>query len=87
MRLGNKGQSTTAIMGLIVFAVLLMILSKVFSSVENSFTVASSTSEAAYAKGNASNNTWASVQLSTVGPIVMGAVVILGIVGLLYRAR
>ena len=81
----NKGK--VELMGLIVFAVLLMVLIKVFGSVEGTINIASSTSEAAYAKGNASTNSWSAVQLSSVAPIIIGAVLVLSIIGMLYSRR
>jgi len=87
MKLHGKNKGQIELMGLVVFAVLLMVLIKVFSSVETSISLASSTSEAAYAKGNTSTNTWSSIQLSGVAPVIIGAVIILGIIGMLYSRR
>jgi len=85
MRLGNKGKAE--VMSLVVFAVLLLVLVNVYSSIDNSISIPSTSTEAVYARQNQTNNTWSAIQLAGVGPIIIGAVLILGILGLLYSRR
>lgn len=80
-----KNKGNMQLIGLVIFSVTLMVLVLSFSKIENAISVGAG--EPGYAKGNTSNNTWAAVQLTTVAPIIIGAVLILGIIGLLYRAR
>ena len=81
----QKNKGNVQLIGLVVFSVTLMVLILTFSKIEGSISVGAG--EATYAKQNASNNTWSAVQLSTVGPIIIGAVLVLSIIGLLYSRR
>jgi len=79
----NKGNAQ--LIGLVVFAVTLLVLTLTYEKIDTSVSV--SGTEATYAKQNVTNNTWSAVQLAGVGPIIIGAVLILGIIGLLYSRR
>lgn len=74
------------VISLIVFAVMVIIGVIVYSSIDSSMG-SSLTGAALAAKGNTTANTYSAFNLVAVGPIIFGAVIILGIVGLLYMRR
>jgi len=59
----------------------------VYYAIDSSFSATSLTGAAGAAKGNVSANTYSAFNLVSVGPIIFGAVIILGIVGMLYMRR
>ena len=75
------------ILSLIVFSVLVLVGIVIFNSISGSTANLGSTTQSRMAIGNVSANTWGAFNLVSVGPIIFGAVVILGIVGLLYLRR
>lgn len=75
------------VISLIIFAVMVIVGVVVYSSIDTSFSATSLTGGAAAARGNTSVNTYGAFQLVSVGPIIFGAVIILGIVGMLYMKR
>lgn len=75
------------VISLIIFAVMVIVGVVVYSSIDTSFSATSLTGAAGAAKGNVSANTYGAFNLVSVGPIIFGAVIILGIVGMLYMRR
>ena len=77
------------VMSLVVFAVLVAVGIIVFNSISTSSTttLASATTATRMIAGNMTANTYSGFQLVSVGPIIFGAVIILGIVGALYLRR
>ena len=75
------------VMSLLVFAVLLMTGIVIYSSISDSTSGLGSNTAADMAIGNVSANTWGAFGLVSVGPIIFGAVIIFGIVGMLYMRR
>jgi hypothetical protein len=75
------------VMSLILFAVTVLVAVVIFSSLDTSTANLASTTVATRAIGNTSVNVYSAMQLISVGPIIFGAVIILGIVGMLYLRR
>ena len=75
------------VISLIIFSVMVIVGVVVYSSIDTSFSATSLTGEAAAAAANVSANTYGAFNLVSVGPIIFGAVIILGIVGMLYLKR
>ena len=86
-RLTEIKREQEGVMSLLVFAVLLMTGIVIYSSIRDSTTSLGSTTAADMAIGNVSANTWGAFSLVSVGPIIFGAVIILGIVSMLYLKR
>jgi len=74
-------KAQVGVISLIVFAVMVIVGVIVYDSINTSFTA---TGSALAVKNNVSANTFSAFNLVAVGPIIFGAVIILGIVGLLY---
>jgi hypothetical protein len=74
------------VVSFLVFAVVVIVAVLVFSNIEQSFTSGLTTAGTA-AKNNVTANTYSAFNLVAVGPIIFGAVIILGIVGMLYMRR
>ena len=75
------------VISLIIFAVMVIVGVTVYYSIDSSFSATTLTGAASAAKGNVSANTYSAFNLVSVGPIIFGAVIILGIVGMLYLRR
>ena len=77
------------VMSLIIFSVLVLVGIVIFNSISISTSnINLGTTTAATASiGNVTGNTWGAMNLISVGPIIFGAVIILGIVGMLYLKR
>lgn len=75
------------VVSLLIFAVVLVVGITVYASINTSTANIATTTVADMAIGNVSSNTNSAFQLISVGPIIYGAVIILGIVGLLYLRR
>jgi len=84
-----KRQQAGGVMSIIVFSILVIVGVIMMNSVSNSTStlIPSSSTTANMVAGNISANTYSAFQLTSVGPIVLGAVMILGIVGMLYLKR
>ena len=81
-------QQGIGIVSLIAFSVMVIVGIVVYSSIDSVFaTVTTSSDGAASAIGNVSQNTYGAFNLVSVGPIIFGAVIILGIVGMLYMRQ
>ncbi len=80
--LGQKGQQM-GVIGFLLFAVTVIVGVIVFSNIDTSLTTGLTTAGEA-AKDNVTQNTYSAFNLVAVGPIIFGAVIILGIVGMLY---
>ena len=88
MKLRNKGASQVgAVIAFLIFAILVMVTINVFSIFDTTASALSATTAAAAARDNVTVNTYSAFNLVAVGPIIYGAVIILGIVGLLYSRR
>lgn len=74
------------IISFLVFSVMVIVGVLVFSNIANSFS-GSLTGAGAAAVGNVTANTYSAFNLVAVGPIIFGAVIVLGIVGMLYMRR
>jgi len=83
--LGRKGQQM-GVIGFLLFAVTVIVGVIVFSNIDQSMTSGLTTAGTA-AKANVTANTYSAFNLVAVGPIIFGAVIILGIVGMLYSRR
>ena len=84
----KKGQASTGLTNLLIFAVLALVAIKTFGMIDTqTASVTPSTSTAAYnaARGNFSGNTYAAYQTLSVGPTVIAAVAVLGVVLLLTQ--
>jgi hypothetical protein len=80
MKLRNRGM--TAI-DLVYFAIVVIIGVAIFSGVDTSIGVSGWSTPAAAAKQNVSANVYSGFQTISSGPVIIAAVVILGIVGML----
>jgi len=84
-KMKNKGQGMSSVVGFVAFAILIMVGSIVFSSFDTSASsLLSSNTAASAATANLSANTYNAFNMVSIGPIIYGAVIILGLVGLLY---
>ena len=85
----NKGQGMTSVVGFVAFAILVIIGAIVFSSFDASASsLLASNTAALAATANVTANTYNAFNIVSIGPIIYGAVIILGLVGLLYlRSR
>jgi predicted ABC-type sugar transport system permease subunit len=85
MKLRNKGM--TAI-DLVYFAVVVIVGVSIFQSFDSTTqTLTSSSTVARLAAGNVSANTYSGFQTISSGPVIIAAVVILGIVGMLMMRK
>lgn len=84
MELKETKSQQMGIITMIAVAVVIIVGVVVFSAIDTSFNTASLTASAAASKGNVTANTYAGFNLVSVAPIILAAVVILGIVALLY---
>lgn len=75
------------VVSMLVFAVVVIVGITVYSSINDSTANIATTTVADMVIGNTSANTNSAFNLVAVGPIIYGAVIILGIVGLLYLRR
>ena len=87
--LKGKGQASAGAVNLLVFATLGIVSVLIYGQFDNMATTSlSATTAANAARSNFSANTYAGFQTLSVGPTVLAAVVVLGIVGLLlYMGR
>lgn len=91
----NIKRDHQGIMGLVVFAVMVIVCVNIYVSIDNNIksalttnmSIAGSAKDAYNAYGNTSSNTLSAFNLIAVGPIIFGAVIVLGIVGMLYMRR
>ena len=77
-------KAQVGVVSLIVFATMVIVGAIVLTSIQSSTASLASTTAATAAVGNTTNNSFSALNLVAVGPIIFGAVIILGIVGLLY---
>ena len=80
--LGRKGQAT-GVITFLLFAVTVIVGVIVFSNIDSSMS-SGLTTAGTNAKNNVTANTYSAFNLVAVGPIIFGAVIVLGIVGMLY---
>lgn len=81
----NKGNVSPMV--LVSFAVVLILGVVIFAGIDTGVGTAGLTGAALAARNNVSLNTYGAFQITSVGPYVMGAVIILGIVGLMMSRR
>lgn len=82
--LGKKGMSA---IDLVYVAVILIIGVGIFSQIDSSISTTGWSTAALAAKGNTTANTFGGFQTASVAPTVIGAVIVLGVVGLLVARR
>jgi len=83
MKLKNKGQAMSGPVQLLIFAVVGIISVLIYGQIDSTVSTTSIPAAGQAARGNFSANTYAGYQTLSVGPTVIAAVVVLGIVGLL----
>ena len=81
--LRSKGQVASGPVQLLVFAVIGIISILIFGQIDSTVSTSSIPAAGGAARANFSANTYSGYQTLSVGPTVLAAVVILGIVGLL----
>lgn len=82
-----KKHSQEGIGALIVFAAMVLISVRVFNSISTNAATIVSSSQGLWTIGNSSSLTYSAFGLIATSPIVLGAVIVLGIVGLLYLRK
>jgi len=80
----TRTQQAAGVITLVAVAVLIIVGIQVFSSFDTTATSLATSTNAPAAVGNVTSNTYAAFNLVSVAPIIIAAVVILGIVALLY---
>jgi hypothetical protein len=86
--LKNKGQMAQGPVQLLVFAVIGIIAILIYGQIDQTVVTTTIPAAGQAARANFSANTYAGYQTLSVGPTVLAAVVVLGIVGmLLYMGR
>lgn len=83
--MNKKGQVAVNAIGLVVFAIVIIVGAIVFSELDDTASSLSSTTAGTAVLANVTTNTYSSFNIVAIGPIVLAAVVILGVVGLLAR--
>jgi len=89
-KLKGRGQASAGAINLLVFAVMGIVAILIYGQFDTTATTSlgATTTAANMARANFSANTYAAYQTLSVGPTVLAAVVVLGIVGmLLYMGR
>jgi hypothetical protein len=86
-KIKSRGQAATGAINLLVFAVMGIIAILIYGQFDTTATTSlgATTTAANMARANFSANTYAGYQTLSVGPTVLAAVVVLGIVGLLLH--
>ena len=80
----KKGQAAS-VTGFVVFAVMIIIGTIVFSTFDKARTSIATTTSGTQVIQNITGNTYSGVNIVSIGPIVFAAVVILAVVGMLSR--
>jgi hypothetical protein len=81
----RKGQATKSVISFLVFAVMIMVTIVIFSNFDTTASSLSMTTSAAASRDNVTVNTYSAFNLVAVGPIILGAAIVLGIVAMLGR--
>lgn len=86
-KIKSRGQAATGAINLLVFAVLGIVAILIYGSFDNTASTAlgATTTAANMVRANYSAATYGAYQTLSVGPTVLAAVVVLGIVGLLLH--
>jgi len=83
----RKGQVDANVTGFMVFAIVIVIGAIIFGEFDASAGNVSTSTAATAAIANISANTYSGINIVSIGPIVLAAVVILAIIGLLGARR
>jgi len=81
----NKGQTNSGVVSFLIFAVMVIVAVIVFSNFESAAGDTALTTAGTASKNNITANTYSAYQLVAIGPIIMGAVVILGIIAVMGK--
>jgi len=84
----NKGQAQLGpIFALVGFAIIMVVGTMVFSSFDTSASAIITTTQATASLSNITTSTYSGMNIMSIGPIVLAAILILAIVTLLSRAK
>jgi fumarate reductase subunit C len=83
----NRSRRGMTAIDLVYFAIIVIIGVSIFSGIDQSITTTGMTAAGAAAKGNVSANTYAGFQTIASAPVVIAAVVIIGIVSMLMARK